>query len=258
VTYLPVTNNVSKAALGVAFCLIALATAARAQVDTRRRQFPLDVIRSRCIDFKDLTRGSESWQMRDCQVSDFGQFGVVAGKTYYYATYCIIPNSTQAMCGDTTFSARYHHQRGLAIFARPSQRRTAELLFERVSSDIGIYRYDIKPEIIRNRFGTILYVPIVVDGTANFNESEYYLLDTRTWRQIDSEAWLADLAKRIPRGREMRKGVWPDLHTMRAEAMLYNSGDANCCPSAGSALARLSIRDKKFVIDSLWLANSSH
>lgn len=249
-TYLPVT--------AATFCLVAFASLARAQIDTTRRQFPLDVIRSRCIEFKDLERGSESWQMRDCQVSEFGQFGTVAGKTYYYATYCIIPNSAKAMCGDTTFDARYDRQRGLAIFTKRSQGKTAELLFERVSIDIGIYRYDIKPEIIRNRFGTILYLPIVVDGTGNMNESEYYLLDKGTWQRIDSEAWLADLAKRVPPGREMWKGVWPDLHTMRAEAMLYNSGDGNCCPSGGSALVRLAIRDKKFVIDSLWLANSSH
>src|SRR5687767_917407 len=26
-------------------------------------------------------------------------------------------------------------------------------------------------------------------------------------------------------------GVWPDLHTLRAEAGLYREGDGNCCPT---------------------------
>jgi hypothetical protein len=209
-------------------------------------------VRRDCFDFKELKRG----QMRDCRVSEFGQFGTAAGKTYYYATYCIIPNSVQAMCGDTTFEARYSDKRGLAIFVKQPQRKNVELMFERVGDDIGIYRYDIKPEIVRNRFGTILYVPIIVDGTGNYNESEYYLLDKGTWQRIDSESWTGDLAGRIPPGREVRKGVWPDLHTMRAEARLYGGDNPNCCPTAGSIVVRLSIRDKKFVIDSLWLANS--
>ena len=237
-------------------CLLLFASTAQGQVDTTRRQFPLDVIRSRCIDFRNLSRGTESSQIRDCRVSNFGEFGRVGAKAYYYATYCIIPNyAEKGMCGDTTFTAQYHQTRGLAIFAKPTGRKKADLLFERVSEELGIYRYDIKPEIVRNRFGTLLYVPIIVDGTGNGNESEYYLLDAGAWKRIEFDGWFTDLRKRLPPGVEIRKGVWPDLHTMRAEADLYKEGDANCCSSAGVAKIKLAIHDKKFTLDSVWLEN---
>jgi len=216
------------------------------------RQFPMMVIQNQCIDFQDVKRGSESWQMRDCKVSHFGALGNVGGKSFYYATYCIIPNYPEkGMCGDTSFIARMDEARGLAIFERGAGRNDAQLLFERVNGDIGLYRYTDKPEIIRNRFGTILYLPIAVDGTGNYNESEYYIREAGKWERIDSDAWLVDLSTRIPRGFEVWKGIWPDLHTMQAKAMLYRSGDANCCPTGGVASIRLSIRSKKLVIESM-------
>ena len=219
---------------------------------TPSREFPMEVIQSQCIDFENVKRGSEAWEMRDCRVSHFGKMGIIAGKSYYYATYCIIPNGAgEGTCGDTSFTARMDEARGLAVFERAPGRSGAHLLFERVNEDIGLYRYSDKPEIIRNRFGTLLYLPIAVDGTGNFNESEYYIRDGQQWERIDSESWLTELANRIPPGVEIRKGVWPDLHTMRAQAMFYRSGDYNCCPTGSVARIRLSIRAKKMVVESL-------
>lgn len=215
------------------------------------RRFPMTVIQNQCIDFQNVKRGHESWEFRDCRVSDFGQLGAVAGKVYYYAIYCIIPSYSEAgSCGDSSFAARYNRSRGLAVFTRIPSSKRAELLFERVSAEIASF-YSEKPEIIRNRFGTLLYLPIVVDGTGHMNESEYYVRERGQWERIDSETWLAELMKRVPPGLETWKGVWPDLHTMRAEAMLYRSDDANCCPTGAVARVRLSIRARKFVIDSV-------
>jgi len=213
------------------------------------RQFPMTVIRNHCIDFKNLKR--ESGEFRDCKVSEFGRFGAVGGRTYYYALYCIIPNYAEAgSCGDSSFAARYHRARGLAVFVRNPSSARANLLFERVSAEIAT-EYSEKPEIIRNRFGTILYLPIVVDGTGHMNESEYYLREGGAWQRIEAESWLTETMKRVPPDLAAWKGVWPDLHTMRAEALLYRSNDANCCPSGGVARVRLSIRAKRFVVDSV-------
>ena len=155
----------------------------------QNRQFPMKVIQNQCIDFQNVKRGNESSQMRDCKVSHFGEMGEVGGKAYYYATYCIIPNySDKGMCGDTSFIARMDEARGLAVFERAAGRNEAQLLFERVNEDFGLYRYSDKPEIIRNRFGTLLYLPIAVDGTGNYNDSEYYVRAGGKWERIESEA----------------------------------------------------------------------
>jgi len=209
------------------------------------------VLRNKCIDFQNVKRGQAPGEFRDCKVSEFARFGVVGGRTYYYALYCIIPNYVEAgSCGDSSFAAASHRRRGLAVFVRNPASPRAELLFERASIEIAS-QYSDKPEIIRNRFGTLLYLPIAVDGTGHMNESEYYIRQGGKWERIDSESWLGDLGKRIPPRVELWKGVWPDLHTMRAEAWFYRSTDANCCPSGGVARVRLSIRAKKFVADSV-------
>jgi hypothetical protein len=73
------------------------------------RQFSLNVIRDRCIEFRDVKQGSGPSDFRECRVSEFGELGVVEGETYYYATYCLIPSYTteKGECGDDSFIARY-------------------------------------------------------------------------------------------------------------------------------------------------------
>jgi putative endonuclease len=229
-----------------------VAQPARSNSANGNRQFSLNVIRDRCLDFTDVKQGSGPSDFRECRVSEFGEFGVVDGETYYYALYCLIPSYTteKGECGDDSFIARYHRARGLAVFVRNPSRENARLLFERVDPEIGTVYYE-KPEIVHNPAGTLLYLPVAIDGTGRGNESDYYLRETGEWVPLETAAWLAALLKRIPAGLEIWKGVWPDLRTMRAEAGLYRAGDANCCPTGGVARVRLAIRSRQLVIDSV-------
>jgi hypothetical protein len=216
------------------------------------RQFPITVIRSQCIDFTDVKKGTEDGDFRDCKVSEFGQFGTVEGESYFYAVYCLIPGDekNKGQCGDDSFVARYHRHRGLAIFAADPSLENTRLLFERVSSDIGIYFYE-KPQIVQTAAGTLLYIPIALDGTGNGNESEYYIRGSGQWEPIDTQYWLDELPQRLPAGLQIWKGIWPDVKTLQAEAGLYREGDANCCPTGGIARIQLTIRDRRFLIDSV-------
>ena len=215
-------------------------------------RFAIESIRDRCITLTNVKEGPGESDFRECRVSEFGEFGTVDGETYVYAIYCLIPGyaTDKGNCGDSSFVARNNRARALAVFVRPPSGKTVRLLVERDSSEIGLYSYD-KPEIVRSGFGTLLYLPIVVDGTGHGNQSEYYLRVGGQWDAIDGESWLSDLKKQIPSGLEMRMGVWPDLHTMRAETGLYRAGDANCCPTGGVVRARLAIRSRQLVIESI-------
>ncbi|HEV3139868.1 MAG TPA: hypothetical protein VGY57_05105 [Vicinamibacterales bacterium] len=217
------------------------------------RTFSLRTIRQACIEFTDVKKGTEPTDLRDCRVTEFGEFGSVERQTYYYAIYCLVPNDTaeKGNCEGDSFNAQYYSRRGLAIFAAPPRNDNARLLFERADLDLGLAVYPDKPEILTVASGTMLYIPIQVDGTGAGNESEYYLREAGQWIAIDAESWLADLSKRIPAGLEIWKGVWPNVHTMRAEAGLYRRSDANCCPTGGRARIQLSIRSRRFVIESL-------
>jgi hypothetical protein len=227
---------------------IASATAGQGE-----RRLSMKVIPDQCVDFTEVKRGSGPADFRECRVSEFGEFGAVDGETYYYAIYCLIPSYTteKGECKDDSFIARYHRARALAVFVRDPSSDYARLLFERASPEIASIVYSGKPEIIRNAAGTLLSLPIAVDGTGHGNASEYYLREGRAWARIDAEAWLADLGPRIPNGLEMRKGVWPDLHTMQAEVPIYGPKDGNCCPTGGLLRVRLAIRSRRLVADSI-------
>jgi hypothetical protein len=119
-----------------------------------------------------------------------------------------------------------------------------------VEREIGSLQYS-PPQIVRNAAGTILYLPIAIDGTAHENASEYFLWDAGKWQHIEAQGWLKDLSRQMPDGLGIWKGVWPDLRTMQAEAGLYRQSDANCCATGGRARIRFSIRSNRFVLDSV-------
>jgi hypothetical protein len=199
-----------------------------------------------------VKRGDKPDDIRDCRVSEFGEFGTVDEVHYYYALYCLIPNYApdKGQCNGDSFNAHYHRTWGLAIFLGDSSRVRVRLFLERVAREVGTLQYD-QPQIIHNAVGTILYLPIALDGTGHFNASEYFLWDAGKWQPIEAEGWLNNLSQQIPNGLEIWKGVWPDLRTMQAEAGLYRRGDANCCPTGGTAHIRFSIRSRRFVLDSV-------
>ena len=211
-------------------------------------------IREACIDFNDLKLGNEPDDLRDCRVSEFGEFGRMGGKTYYYALYCLIPNYTEeATCGDGSFTADNYRERALAVFTKVPSDTIPRLFLVRVDPDVGILRYE-KPRIVETSGMTILHVPIVVDGTGVGNRSDYLLWENGNWVPIESESWLKDLERRIPNNLRILKGVWPDLQTMHAETGLYKEGDPNCCPSGGTVGIRLSIRARQFVVEGILIS----
>ena len=217
--------------------------------NTPSRSYTIGELRQSCIEFRDVKRGTGPENIGDCRVSAFGMLGTFDNRTYYYALYCLVLSDQigQGTCTGDSFNSRYHRSRGLVVFE--GDRVNAHVLFERVNGEIGMYVY-AEPEVTRSSAGTVLYLPIRVDGTGNYNESEYYVRGRGGWEPLDFETWQKDLVARVPAGREIWKGLWLNLKTMRVESGLYRKGDGNCCPTGGSIRARLAIRDKKFVIAS--------
>ncbi|GFO53292.1 hypothetical protein GMSM_02990 [Geomonas sp. Red276] len=188
-----------------------------------------------------------------CKVSESGRIGTVDNKTYRYALYCIIPDGSTESDGCDPES--YHGRRGMSVYVQDGASPQLKLFLDRGSYEIGLYIYG-KPEIVQNSFGKLLYLPIVTDGTGNFNESDYFIWDEgiKGWKYLDSASWLTDLQKEIPRDTHVAGGVWPELRTMTAEVFLSHENDPNCCPSGGKALVTLSIKNGRFQITSVKLA----
>src|SRR3989442_14661771 len=83
--------------LGLGMAVPSSPAAAQAAV----RPLSLEVIRTQCIEFKDVKRGNKDGDYRECRISEFGEFRAVSGRTYYYAIYCLIPSESDAggQCG---------------------------------------------------------------------------------------------------------------------------------------------------------------
>lgn len=190
----------------------------------------------------------------DCDIAESGRFGSVSGRTYYYVIYCIIPayETRAGKCGDESFLGRYHRKRGLGIFVQEGGENQVKLFLERGDPDIGMYLYQ-KPAIVKNAFGIFLHVSIGVDGTGNFNESDYYIWDSKsaTWKMLDTTSWISELSERLPAGLTINKGIWPDIDAMTAETELYKENDANCCPTGGTAVVKLTLKDLRLSIQSV-------
>lgn len=216
--------------------------------EASERRLPVEDARSKCISFSRIRSGDD---YLDCAVSEAGVIGEVDGQEYSFAVYCLIPAyvTEPAKCGDGSFNARYHHARGLAIFARSARQSDVSILLDPTGSELGLVYYQT-PELIPTPAGVLLHVPIAVDGTGAGNESLEYLRVTGKWTLLDSASWLGELLKSAPAGLQILKGVWPDFKTMTARTSLYRDGDANCCPSGGSLLAKLAIAEGKIILES--------
>lgn len=185
----------------------------------------------------------------ECKVSESGRIGTFGSKTYLYTLFCIVPSD---FARDQICSKDSHYdKRGITIYYKDSTSQSLSLFSDRVSNEIGMYSYEM-PEVIQSKSGQILYIPIRVEGTGNYNESDYYMWDGThaRWDFLDATSWHQDLNKYIPSDTHVGSGIWPDLSKMTAEIYLYRQNDPNCCPSGGKLVVALSIKKGRFQIDS--------
>jgi uncharacterized protein YecT (DUF1311 family) len=111
------------------------------------------------------------------------------------------------------------------------------------------------PSVVQSPAGSLLDVSGTMEGTGAFNAGSLYLVDREKLGEIDSESWLDDLAKRLPKGWGAWKGIFPDYRTLTASTPLWKSRDGNCCPTAGRATLKLGIQDHRLVILDLHIRN---
>lgn len=212
------------------------------------RTMTLQSLPKLCIEFAKV----EGPGATECLVTDFGIIGKMGGQTYYYALYCLAPStpSPGESCERRRQASDHYLTDGVAIFVHDGQSQDLRPLLDRTAAEIGLYNYG-RPEILSGPSGDFLVVPIQLTGTGGGNASEYYSWDGREWHPLDTKTWLSAVSRRLPKGLEMRTGLWPDLHSMSAIAPLYRPGDADCCPTDGTALMDLAVVNDRLTLKTI-------
>ena len=102
------------------------------------------------------------------------------------------------------------------------------------------------PQFAQSR--RLLVIPGYLEGTGNFNAELVYLLEGGQFHEVDTESWLKELQRRLPKGMGAWKGIYPDYDSLTAETPLWKDGDGNCCPTAGRAFIHLELKDRRLAI----------
>jgi uncharacterized protein len=107
------------------------------------------------------------------------------------------------------------------------------------------------PRIIARPDGKLLELRGSLEGTGDLNASSLYREADGRWREIDASSWLDEMSRRLPKGRSVVKGVYPNWEKMTADTPIWRDRDGNCCPSGGSAHVTLALQDDRIVLTGL-------
>jgi uncharacterized protein YecT (DUF1311 family) len=176
-----------------------------------------------------------------CRVLESGSFGKLGEAEQRYATYCLDAPAEEGRSCDIAAVAL------LSVDARSGK---AERWLQRVDAE-GLGNHFGKPELLQVKGIQLLDLPVSVPGTGAFNASSLYRRDGTRWVEVDITSWEKELARQLPAGLEVWKGIWPDYRRMRATTGLYRRKDANCCPTGGSADIALRLEGNRLVLASL-------
>ena len=157
-----------------------------------------------------------------CRVRQSGPLGTVGGRRLHYAIYLHLPTAEPA-------DSEEGRQTVLVFAAGPDGRFALQL------ADFRDAVFCAEPVLLARRQGPILQMPCHESGTGNINAEAVFAWRDGAWRALDIQSWTADLARRLPAGLQVWKGVYPDYVGLTARSPLWRPGDGNCCPSGGAA-----------------------
>jgi hypothetical protein len=162
-----------------------------------------------------------------CRVESFGSINALGNEALHY--------QIQAYRDGDLWSAG-----GIVIFRATSGPLTPLVLAAVDSAHFS------PPHLAQSR--RLLVIPGHLEGTGNFNAELVYLLEGGQFHEVDTESWLKELQRRLPKGMGAWKGIYPDYDALTAETPLWKDGDGNCCPTTGGAFIRLELKNRRLAI----------
>jgi hypothetical protein len=137
-------------------------------------------------------------------------------------------------------------ENGAAIIfrLRPGQRLTP--LACSVLPD-GEWEHRSRPRVLKSRYGLLLALPPVEQGTAGFEGARLFAWRGNSWRAVDLEIWHKSLRQA---GYDGWKGVLYNFQELTGETLLYKPKDIAAHPSKRATL-RFSIENDALALTNL-------
>jgi hypothetical protein len=240
-------------ATGSLAILVAVAAAAQSQsVESIIRDpsaQPAAWFARNCVPLKDVFVDGPDVQ-RSCSVNEFGALAGVGGTRFSFALYRRLVTIGSEPPQLTLDRAPFRNTAVVIFDAVGDGSRIQPILAHVNKGTLGDSWFE-RPRIIATAHGLLLMIPDRIGGTAAANEDIYYRWDRSAWRQLETQSWLEELARRLPKGFGVWKGIVPDLQRMKAGSAVWRDGDANCCPTGGSVCVELAYRKDALVIDTV-------
>ena len=200
-----------------------------------------------CVPLRDLyVEGPDI--RRSCSVNEFGTLSSVDGIYFSFALYRRLV-TIGAAPPDLSLDRAPFRNTAVVIFEPAGDGSRIRPILAHLSEGTLGSSWFARPQIIATSSGLLLWIPDRIGGTAAANEDIYYRWGARRWQRLETLSWLEDLAKRLPRGFGVWKGIVPDLSHMKASSAVWRDGDVNCCPTGGSVCVELAYRGDALVID---------
>lgn len=205
---------------------IAELRAAAAGARAMRVPVAADTLASRCVDLR-------GYSEETCKVDSSGHVA-------------------DSPSGPMVWQVQSYHQdnmrtaAGVVVFVVQADGRLMPLLWDSAED-----AYFEEPGLVTTPGGKLLDFAGSLDGTGNINIESLYQFSDGAWHEVDATSWLNTMGARLPKGLAAWKGIYPDWKHMTAETDLWRGGDANCCPTGGSARMTLTLRNGRVELTGL-------
>ena len=195
---------------------------------------PFEGVQYNCRQVSGITFGANG-HWANCQVTRGRWVATIDMLDLYQAQYCL---------GNSLNSCE---QTAQVMFANRAYTQDATVLLVRV--DEAGTRY-LDPLIVNSDDDSVMSMSIQT-AAGNIN-TQYFVWRADRWAAIDAQQWKNDLLAKLPLGTSARQvSALPDLENMRAEVPLFNTQDADCCPSGGVANVAIGLKSNQFIIKNL-------